>query len=792
MATVAPFPLLPPISTELRLAHFDEQVYTATPDTLLYKFVDAICGTTGAGSLLNQSFMTRLTNALETIYFNDLDYIFSKINFLGRSPAESYPYNPMTDMLTSAQWDEVRVKDAWYRARIKDFFAACSLGGTPMGIRMCVQAAVGTDCTLLETWRYVDCADEETEILTRSGYKKYSDLRVGEEVLTLNMASGLAEWQPNSKVNIFPVADCDMLSVEVGGRHSSLTTMNHRWPVHSRARRTDGSRKYSDIRVRTSSELKTEDRLIRAAPLTGLPEVAKFTDPLVELVAWFVTEGHIHNQTSIVTIVQSHTVNPNKVDDIRAALTALIGPAVESFDRTGPRDGQRPAWREWVSSSKPDITVFRLNSAAGRLLIEHAPDKVTSMSFINSLTQSQLHLFMNTCIAADGHIRKDGYRSFIQKSMDRITPVQIVATLLGISTSIHQQQGDCHVLSLCERQKFVQPLGQGRKNAQIIQYTGTVWCPTTPNGTWFARRRGTTYFTGNSFGLGDNLGRSAVSARNEITVRPRKDELSPEEFRLLRDMLDRISPMETIVTINLKGLSMLAPVKISSINASSTYFEVQKSVTASPVIKTMTATDLNLQDTLNESEQWLFDAIDDPKDAPYSAFNITSECAYYYLIGGGERSPIDSVSYGILQPDGSVRPESNFEVFRSSGAYTDWVNYEKADSPDNFPGGKYGISPMKAPALNPDRTPYQFPWPSQAAYVEDKKLKVQASGGIADDFHYKLPIKEGSSPKTTYWPEYAVAYTAPAQESSVSMNFTANRGNTLAGDWVDPATFVST
>jgi len=451
MATVAPFPLLPPISTELRLAHFDEQVYTATPDTLLYKFVDAICGTTGAGSLLNQSFMTRLTNALETIYFNDLDYIFSKINFLGRSPAESYPYNPMTDMLTSAQWDEVRVKDAWYRARIKDFFAACSLGGTPMGIRMCVQAAVGTDCTLLETWRYLD-----------------------------------------------------------------------------------------------------------------------------------------------------------------------------------------------------------------------------------------------------------------------------------------------------------------------------------------------------SFGLGDNLGRSAVSARNEITVRPRKDELSPEEFRLLRDMLDRISPMETIVTINLKGLSMLAPVKISSINASSTYFEVQKSVTASPVIKTMTATDLNLQDTLNESEQWLFDAIDDPKDAPYSAFNITSEFSYYYLIGGGERSPIDSVSYGILQPDGSVRPESNFEVFRSSGAYTDWVNYEKADSPDNFPGGKYGISPMKAPALNPDRTPYQFPWPSQAAYVEDKKLKVQASGGIADDFHYKLPIKEGSSPKTTYWPEYAVAYTAPAQESSVSMNFTANRGNTLAGDWVDPATFVST
>lgn len=450
MVAVAPFPLLPPVSTEYRLAHFDEQVYTATPDTLLYKFVDAICGTTGAGSLLNQSFLARLTNALETIYFNDLDYIFSKVNFLGRSPAESYPYNPMTDMLTADQWDEVRVKDAWYRARIKDFFTACSLGGTPQGVRMCVQAAIGADCTLLETWRYAD-----------------------------------------------------------------------------------------------------------------------------------------------------------------------------------------------------------------------------------------------------------------------------------------------------------------------------------------------------SLGLGENLGRSQFSARNELTIRPRKDTLSPEEFRLLRDMLARMCPIDTIITIKLEGLSSSSPVKIASVTASSSYFEVQKSIIATPVVKTVTYTDLKL-DILNPSELWLFNAVDEAQLAPYGAFNITSEYSYYYLVGGGERSPIDSVTYGTLQPDGEVSQERNFEVFRSSGAYTDWINYDKADSPDNYPGGKYGISPLQAPALNPDRTPYQFPWPSQTAYIEDKKAKVQGQGGIADNLHYKLPIKESNNPKTTYWPEYAVAYSAPAQESTVSISYTAQRPNTLAGDWVDPATFVST
>jgi hypothetical protein len=33
---------------------------------------------------------------------------------------------------------------------------------------------------------------------------------------------------------------------------------------------------------------------------------------------------------------------------------------------------------------------------------------------------------------------------------------------------------------------------------QRVRYTGTVWCPTTANGTWLARRKGTVYFTGNS------------------------------------------------------------------------------------------------------------------------------------------------------------------------------------------------------------------------------------------------------------------------------------------------------
>ncbi|UEM46195.1 hypothetical protein SEA_PINKCREEK_135 [Mycobacterium phage Pinkcreek] len=790
MASLDPFPLMPSKSTELRLDHFDPDVYRVDSSTILYKFVDALCGDAGAGSLKKEIFIQRLSGALTGIYGSDLDYIFGNVHFLSRSPSEAYPYNPMTDMLTSDQWDEVKVKDSWYRTRIREFFAACSAGGTLDGIRMAVHAACSVDCEVMENWRYIDCADEATEILTRDGYKHYTDLEVGDEVLTLNMETGLAEWQSTSKINVFPVIDHEMLSVEMGGRHSSLTTMNHRWPVSSRVKRADGSRVYSDIRIRTSSDLSTEDRFIRAAPVTGLPEQPKYADSLVELIGWFITEGHIHAGSDVVTIVQSHAVNPDKVAAIRTALTDLIGPARETFDRTGPRTDQVPAWREWVSGSKPDITVFRLNTPAGKMLTELAPNKVASMEFVTSLTKAQLTLFLDTCIAADGHVRKDGYRSFTQKSMERIVPVQVAATLLGIPTSIHLGSGDWYVLSLCERQKFVQPLGQSKKNAQTIRYTGVVWCPTTPNGTWFARRNGSTYFTGNSFGLGSNVGRAPVSARNEVTIRPHKTELDPKERRLLRDMLDKIAPQDTIVTISEGGLNVSAPVPVRAVAADSTYYQVEKVVSGTPVLDALPDPEFLAID-LDPTEKWLFSK--SPELAPYAQFNITSEYGYYYLASGGARSPIDSVAYERLvegsDPPRFV-PEHPFEWFEQTGQFTSWTEYDKADSPDNYPGGKFGIHPDAAPALNPDHSPYQFPYASQQAYITKRKAEVIALGGIADNERYRLPVERVAVSKRTYTADLAIAYSAPSRDSTVTSSWTARKPRQTVGEIRDPASFI--
>lgn len=436
MSGVNEFPLMPPRSIESRLEHFDETVYRADESSVVYKLVDALCGDAGAGDLKKQSMLRRLSLALESVYFSDLDYIFGGMGFLSRHESESYPYDPANDMLTADQWDEVRIKDAWYRARIRDYFVAASKGGTPEGIRLATAAATSVDCDIHEVWRYRD-----------------------------------------------------------------------------------------------------------------------------------------------------------------------------------------------------------------------------------------------------------------------------------------------------------------------------------------------------NFGIPHAVGRS--NGRTEFVVQPHKASLGEKEKRLLLQMLNRIAPLDTIVTVNTSGLAVHTPVAVKAAAADSSYFEVQKEVTGSPDLASLPAPELLAID-LRPSERWLLSG--NPETAPYAAFNITQEYGYYYLMSGGSRSPIDSVQYGTLQSDGSVKSEPLHEDYDVIEQYTAWFEYDKADSPDSYPGGKFGVHPTEAPALNPDGSPYNFQYASQQEYVTKTKNEVLAQGGDADDLRYRLPMIARSTTKRTYTPDLAVAWTPPTKDSTVTTPWKSDEGKKRNND----------
>jgi hypothetical protein len=335
------------------------------------------------------------------------------------------------------------------------------------------------------------CASEDTEVLTRTqGWVTQDQLVIGDEILTLDHNTGLSAWGPVLDLYRAPVADEAMVSIE-GDRHSSLTTPNHRWPSIRGARR--------ESLWTTSEELDANDRIVVAAAAADLPTEAKWSDALVEAVAWLWTEGNVRvrggRRTPQVTLWQSEQVNPDYVARIRAALTALFGPARDLGAGSSPT--AEPGWRDRVRDGRPGIVEFKLNSAAAEVLLAHfdeAERKVVSLSFIDSLTAAQLRLFIDASICADGTVLPSQTMQLAQADEGRITPLEVAAIRAGFSTHVYPVAGGMTMLSISRKTTF----SLARKSVESVVYTGTVWCPVTPNRSWFGRRNGKSFFTGNT------------------------------------------------------------------------------------------------------------------------------------------------------------------------------------------------------------------------------------------------------------------------------------------------------
>lgn len=333
------------------------------------------------------------------------------------------------------------------------------------------------------------CVDDQTEILTSRGFKKREELILKEPVYVVDPESGLGTWAPLQRINVYPSPGT--LTRMEGVSHSSLTTKDHRWLVERRTGRERAWRK----RFVTTEKLSDDDRIILAAPAGDRPVLGKYEDAFVELVAWSFTEGSFR-RGRYEAISQSYTANPEKVDRIRNCLTTLFGGPTH---RGQMRSRIEPRWRE--IELYPGMCQFLVNEAISNHLKEVAPNRVVKPSFVLELSMAQLELFLRTAIDADGHQR--GRRAtFGQKDPARLDAVEMVCAMLGKATRrVHRnRENPIWLLNIFGVNRLYPKKAAGHERAfkiEEVPHTGTVWCPTTPAGTWVARRRGATFVTGN-------------------------------------------------------------------------------------------------------------------------------------------------------------------------------------------------------------------------------------------------------------------------------------------------------
>lgn len=371
------------------------------------------------------------------------------------------------------------------------------------------------------------CVDDKTEALTIDGWKKYNEINVGTLILTKNPITGILEWQPIEKVNIYTDYDGDLYSIE-GKTFSALTNGKHRWLCNH------NTKPNSKVEFVTTEEL-YNSKVVMPIHRTGeyLGNKNKIlSDDMVFILGIILTDGHIryyqdkskprYGKPWYVVITQSKEKNIPIIQNV--------------VDKIGYNYNYK------VSGKKH---VWKFNKDFADYLHNIIPNKELNMGLLNSLTKKQIKLLLDGMILGDGC--KKGTR-IITSSIEQANLIQILIVMAGYYSNIliNDNRG-VHFSNKVKSGKIVTKnvsylvtIGKN-KHFHHISTRGTnhikkisnqnklIWCPTVNNGTWVCRRNGKTYITGNSTNMPCQSAASDMALFASVIVygKVKKGELPP-------------------------------------------------------------------------------------------------------------------------------------------------------------------------------------------------------------------------------------------------------------------------
>lgn len=256
-------PLLPDLPVRERLRHFDEQVFSLSPESSVTKFLSSMLGQSGVGGLRKKLLIARMGQTLHGSHFYDLDRFYGALFGLRRSEAERYDIDPTRDVGTVAEWQTARLKDASYRSRISQLAQAINHGPTALGMRLAAEALLNSECDIHEVWRYLDDPTAHASDLSAMGTRREFVIRPHRgltEEERFNLITVLRRLKPaNSLLTVDKVGITSYTEVPLRGIYAD----SENWEVIT---------KVTDIRIGTQTPYGTgsgELVELRRPPLSG-------------------------------------------------------------------------------------------------------------------------------------------------------------------------------------------------------------------------------------------------------------------------------------------------------------------------------------------------------------------------------------------------------------------------------------------------------------------------------------------------------------------------------------------
>ncbi|MCI0703983.1 MAG: FAD-dependent thymidylate synthase [Planctomycetia bacterium] len=358
------------------------------------------------------------------------------------------------------------------------------------------------------------CFDEETEILTDQGWKRFAELDRTEQVMTLNPTTHQLEWQ---RPNAYQIYDYDgvlkcaegrdisfavtpehrqfgtftyfsprtnlgfVRTDEIGGRRFCLVSVGRGW-----------SGRYPEFvelpEVSVSQVVSNQFRVNYGTTSTTRPAIritgTKRIRALARLLVYYATEGSPRDQKGSgrgIVIYGDHVEEVTSLCRELGLTWGLYTDKRNGVPRVLIHGGIQ--WKEF----------FIQNAGKGS-------ENKRLPRWVLELPAIELLEFWNILVRTDGHTYENGREVLVTSSPTLAGQAQELLCKIGASSAVRPMSGGTNFQMYMVSRKHGRPIHLNDKVLIKDQtYKGKVYCVTTPNGVVYVRRKGIVHFSGNCY-----------------------------------------------------------------------------------------------------------------------------------------------------------------------------------------------------------------------------------------------------------------------------------------------------
>lgn len=337
-----------------------------------------------------------------------------------------------------------------------------------------------------------ECYDSRTEILTKRGFRKYNEIRVGQDVLTYNKDSNTYEW---NKIENLLIEYYNGKMVEINYAHGKqVVTPNHRCLFVDRLESSYRKKRIikeifaSDIAKtdhRKDKKIKHLDKWSLVDKVGWIGEKSGYSVDEIKLIAWLMS----HGSRELQVYGYRYTISQKCPKYVREIETILNNLGINLGKRTDPNGTVR-----FRSDRESSMYIDRLMDGVWKEI----PRKILDS------TKEELSIFYNElCKASYKEGNTNRYYTTNPYLRDQIQEIMLKMSKFSYyfrRTNNRYKDVNRNRTYNCKSDYIIhrRNIAGTIRSIRNLSYKGIVWCPTVKNSYVVMRRDGSPFISGNS------------------------------------------------------------------------------------------------------------------------------------------------------------------------------------------------------------------------------------------------------------------------------------------------------